>query len=135
MEKELLFEIKESTMAINIKEFSPEGVKLDIMVGGKISGRITGQIMTTHNALMKPDNTGNADVKSMIFSNGESIIVMGKAKGKIVDPAPIEKIEEELTFMTASKKLAYLNTTKGWADASYNLATGEYSAKVYAVKQ
>jgi len=134
MEKELLFEIKENTMAINIKEFSPEGVKLDIMVGGKISGKITGQIMTTHNALMKPDNTGNADVKSMIFSNGESIIVMGKANGKIVDPAPIEKIEENLTFMTASKKLAYLNTTKGWADAIYNLATGEYSAKVYAVK-
>ena len=42
--------------------------------------------------------------------------------------------EMQVTFMTASKKLAYLNTTKGWADASYNLATGEYSFKVYAVK-
>jgi hypothetical protein len=134
MEKELLFEIKENTMAINLKEFSPEGAKLDIMVGGKISGKISGQILTTHNALMKPDGTGSADVKSMIFSDGESIMIMGKANGKMVDPTPIEKIEENLTFMTASKKLSYLNTTKGWADASYNLATGEYNAKVYAVK-
>ncbi len=134
MEKELLFEAKEKTMAINIKEFSPEGAKLDIMVGGTVSGKITGQIMTTHNSLMKPDGTGSADVKSMIFSNGEAIMVMGTANGTMVDPAPIEKIEEKLTFMTASKNLAYLNTTKGWADASYNMATGEYSAKVYAVK-
>jgi hypothetical protein len=134
MEKELLFEGKENTLAINLKEFSPEGAKLDVVVAGKVSGKVTGQIMTTHNTLMKPDDTGSADVRSMIFSNGESIMVMGKANGKMIDPTPIEKIEENLTFMTASNQLAYLNTTKGWADASYNLATGEYSFKVHAVK-
>ena len=134
MDEELLFEGKEKTMAINLKEFSQEGAKLDIMVAGTVSGKLTGMIMTTHNALMKPDGTGSADVKSMIFSNGESIMVMGKANGRMVDPAPIEKIEENLTFMTMSKNLAYLNTTKGWADATFNMATGEYSFKVYAVK-
>ncbi len=134
MEKELLFEGKENTMAINLKEFTPEGAKLDIMVSGKVSGKVTGQIMTTHNALMKTDGTGSADVRSMIFSNGEGIMVMGKATGKMVDPTPIQKIEENLTFMTMSKQFEYLNSTKGWADATYNLATGEYSFKVYAVK-
>ncbi len=134
MDKELLFEGKENVSSVNIKEFSPEGIKLDITAAGKVSGKVTGGIMTTHNAVMKQDGTGSADVRSMIFSNGESIMVMGKANGKMVDPAPIEKIEENLTFMTTSKKLAYLNTTKGWADASYNMATGEYSFKVYAVK-
>ena len=134
MDKELLFEGKENTTAVNLKEFSPEGAKLDIMVAGKVSGKVTGFIMSTHNVLLKPDGTGNADVRSIIFSNGESIMVWGKANGKIVDPTPITKLEENLTFMTASKKLAYLNTTKGWADASYNTATGEYTFKVYAVK-
>jgi hypothetical protein len=134
MDKELLFEGKENTTSVNIKEFSPEGAKLDITVAGKVSGKVTGLIMTTHNMLMKPDNTGEADVRSIIFSNGEAIMVWGKANGKMVDPTPIEKLEENLTFMTASKKLAYLNTTKGWSDASYNIATGEYSFKVYAVK-
>ncbi len=121
-------------MAINLKEFTQEGAKLDIMVSGKVSGKVNGMIMTTHSSLMKPDGTGSADVKSMIFSNGEGIMVMGKANGKMVDPAPIEKIEETLTFMTASQKYAYLNTTKGWAEATYNMATGEYSFKVYALK-
>ena len=134
MEKELLFEGKENTNAINLREFSPEGAKLDIMAAGKVSGKVTGGIMETHNVLLKPDGTGSADVRSMIFSNGEAIMVMGKANGKIVDPAPIYKIEENLTFMTASKNFAYLNTTKGWADGSFNLATGEYSFKVYAAK-
>ncbi len=134
MEKELLFEGKENTMAINLKEFTQEGAKLDIMVSGKVSGKVNGMIMTTHSSIMKPDGTGSADVKSMIFSEGEGIMIMGKATGKMIDPAPIEKIEENLTFMTTSKKYAYLNTTKGMADASYNMATGEYVFKVYAVK-
>jgi len=30
MEKELLFEAKENASSINIKEFSPEGAKIDI---------------------------------------------------------------------------------------------------------
>jgi hypothetical protein len=134
LEKELIFEAKENIMAINLKEFSPEGAKMDIMVSGKVSGKVNGMIMTTHNALMKPDGTGSADVRSMIFSNGEGIMVMGKANGKMVDPAPIEKIDEDLTFMTASKNFAYLNTTKGKGDATFNMATGEYTLKVYAVK-
>ncbi len=134
MEKELLFEGKEKTMAINLKEFTQEGAKLDIMVSGQVSGKVNGMIMTTHSSLMKPDGTGSADVKSMIFSGGEGIMIMGKANGKMIDPAPIEKIEENLTFMTTSQKFAYLNSTKGWADATFNLATGEYTFKVYAVK-
>jgi hypothetical protein len=134
MEKELIFEGKEDTSSVNIKEFSQKGAMLDITLAGKISGKIEGLIMTTHNMLMKPDGTGEADSRSIIFSNGEAIMVMGKAIGKMIDPTPIEKIEENLTFMTASKQLAYLNTTKGWAEATYNIATGEYSFKVYTVK-
>ena len=134
MEKELIFEGKENTSSVNIKEFSQKGAMLDITLAGKISGKITGIIMTTHNMLMKPDGTGEADLRSIIFSNGEPIFIWGKAMGKLIDPTPIEKIEENLTFQTPSQKLAYLNTTKGWADATYNIATGEYSFKVYALK-
>ncbi len=54
MEKELLFEGKENTSSVNIKEFTPAGVRLEITVAGKVSGKVTGQIMSTHNILMKP---------------------------------------------------------------------------------
>jgi hypothetical protein len=134
MEKEMLFEGKENTSSVNIKEFSPEGTKLDITVAGKVSGKITGFILSTHSILMKPGGISELELKSIIFSNGEPIFMMGKANGKIVDPTPIGKIEGNLTFQTPSQKLAYLNTTKGWSEATYNMATGEYSFKVFAVK-
>ena len=134
MEKELLFEGKENASSVNIREFSPQGVRLDITAAGKVSGKVKGLIMTTHNALMKPDGTGEADVRSIVFSNGEPIMIWGKARGKMVDPTPIQKIEENLTFQTPSQKLAYLNTTKGRSEGLFNMGTGEYNFKVYAVK-
>ncbi len=134
MEKELLFEGKENTSSVNIKEFSPQGARLDVTLAGKVSGKVTGLILTTHNALMKPDGTVEADLRSVIFSNGEPVFVWGKATAKGVDPAPILRIEENLTFQTPSQRLAYLNTTKGWSEGLDNFATGEYNFKVYAVK-
>ena len=134
MEKELLFEGKENTSSVNIKEFSPQGARLDVLAAGKVNGKVAGLIMTTHNALIKPDGTGESDARSVIFSNGEPVFVWGKTTGKVVDPTPIFRIEENLTFQTPSQRLSYLNTTKGWSEALYNFGTGEYSFKVYAVK-
>ena len=78
--------------------------------------------------------TNEVAIKSIIFNNGEPIFVWGKDNGKIVDPTPIGKIEGNLTFQTPSQRLAYLNTTKGWTEATYNVATGEYTFKVYTAK-
>jgi hypothetical protein len=134
MEKELLFEGKENTTSVNIKEFSPKGAVLDISLSGKVSGKVEGLILSTHSILMKPDRTSEVEIRSIIFSNGEPVFAWGKDTGKIVDPTPTGKIEGNLTFQTPSQRLAYLNTTKGWSEALYNIATGEYSFKVYAVK-
>jgi len=134
MEKELLFEGKENTSSVNIREFSPQGARLDVTLAGKVSGKVSGLIMTTHNALMKPDGTVEADLRSIIFSDGEPVFVWGKATAKGVDPTPILRIEENLTFQTPSQRLAYLNSTKGWAEGFDNFGTGEYNFKVYAVK-
>jgi len=98
LDKELLFEGKEETSSVNIKEFSPEGTRLDITVAGKVSGKVTGQIMSTHSMLMKSGGTSELDLKSIILSNGEPIFILEKANGKIVDPTSIGKIEANLTF-------------------------------------
>jgi len=134
VEKELLFEGKESTTSVNIKEFSSEGARLGITVAGKVSGKVTGFILSTHSILMKPGGISELDLRSIIFSNGEPIFVFGKATGKIVDPTPIGKIDGDLTFQTPSQRIAYLNATRGRSEALYNLATGEYSFRVYVVK-
>jgi hypothetical protein len=134
MERILLFEGTENATSVNIKEFSPKGAVLDITLAGKISGKAQGFIMSTHNILMKPDGTSDVDIKSIIFSEGKPIFVYGKATGKVIDPTPIGKIEGTLTFQTPNPKLADLNATKGQSEALYNLATGEYSFKIYALK-
>lgn len=135
MEKgELLFEGAERTSSVNLREFSTQGARLDVTLAGKVSGKISGLKMTTHNALMKPNGTVEADVRGLIFSNGEPIFVLGKATGKGVDPTPILRIEENLTFQTPSQRLAWLNTTKSWSEGLDNFGTGEFNYKVYAVK-
>jgi hypothetical protein len=134
MEKELLFERKEIASSVNVKDFTPEGAMLEITLSGKISGKAAGFIMSTHKILMKPGGTSDVDIKSIIFSNGEPVFAWGKAPGKIVDPTPIGKIDGTLTFQTSSQKLAYLNTIKGQSEATFNLATGEYNFKIYAIK-
>ena len=134
LEKELLFEGKETASSVNLKEFSLEGAKIDINLAGKISGRLNGTIMTTHNITMKQDGTSQVDLRSLIFSGGEPVFVMGNALGKIVAPSPMREIEENLTFQTPSQRLSYLNTTKGWSKGFFNPETGEYSFKVYTVK-
>ncbi len=134
MEKELLFEGKENVTSVKVVEFAPQGVTLEISVAGKISGKVSGQIMSTHYILLKPGGVSELDLKSIVFSNGEPLLVMGKANGKLVDPAPIGKIEGPLTFQTPSQKMAFLNSVKGSTEALFNFATGEYTFKVYAVK-
>ena len=77
---------------------------LDITLAGKISGKLSGLILSTHNILMKPGGTSEVDIKSIVFSNGEPIFIMGKAIGKLIDPTPIGKIDGNLTFQTPSQK-------------------------------
>jgi hypothetical protein len=134
VEKELLFEGKENASSVNIKEFSEKGALLEITLGGKITGKTSGQILSTHTILMKMGGTSDVDIKSIVFSSGEPIFIVGKATGKLVDPTPIGKIEGTLTFQTPSQKLSYLNTVKGWSEATFNMATGEYNFKIYSSK-
>jgi len=86
---------------------------------------------TMHDVLMKLDTTTEFSVKSIIFSNGEPVIVMGKGTGGVFDSNLNKKIEEDLVFQTPSPRLAYLNTTKGRSEGVFNLGTGVFSFKVY----
>jgi hypothetical protein len=46
----------------------------------------------------------------------------------------VVRFEGEVSFQTASKKLAWLNTTKGWVEGTNDMSTGEATGKVYAKK-
>lgn len=134
MEKtDLLFEGREKITTASIREFSPQGTRLDVSAAGQVSGRVSGLILETHNSLAKPDGTSEAEARSMIFSNGEPVMMWGKVTGKVVDPTPIFQLQMEATFQTPSKRLAFLNTTRGRVEGLVNFGAGEYTFKVYAV--
>jgi hypothetical protein len=132
LEKELLFEGKENATSVKIVDFSLLGVQLEITLAGRISGKIEGQILSTHYILMRPDGTSEFDLKSVILGNGEPILVKGRATGKAADQAQIEKSRADLTFQTLNPKMAYLNAAYAWSEATYNRASGEYTFKVYS---
>jgi len=95
------------------------GVRRD--ASALVSGMVAGFIMSSHSILMKPSGTSTLDLRSIIFSNDEPIFVSGEADGKLVDSTPIGKIDGNLTFQIHSPRLGFLNTTKGWSEAAYNM--------------
>ncbi len=131
---ELLFESKEKTTSATLREFTPQGARIDFNLAGQVSGRLNGLQMSTHNVLLKADGTAEGDARSLIFAAGEPVFHWGKVKARLVDPTPMSRVEVELTFQTPSQKLAWLNTTKGWLEGLENFATGEFSSKVYTQK-
>jgi hypothetical protein len=52
----------------------------------------------------------------------------------VQDSPTAGRCEGDVTFQTSSKKLAWLNTTKGWIEGTIEVSTGETTAKVYAKK-
>ncbi len=81
MEKDILFEGKEKATSVYIKEFSPQGARLDITASGTVAGKVTGFIMTTHNALMKPGGTGSRSSVNRLQQRGVNLH-MGKSYGQ-----------------------------------------------------
>ncbi|MCW3999143.1 MAG: hypothetical protein NWE93_02765 [Candidatus Bathyarchaeota archaeon] len=141
LERNLLFEGVETASSVKVVDFAlrgvqfSQGIQLEITLSGKTSGKIVGQTFSTHYMLMKPDGNVGFDVKSVIFGDGEPIMVKGRADGKIVDSAPTIKVEADLTFQTLSPKMAYLAATHGRLEATYNMASGEYAFKVYSAER
>ena len=68
LEKELLFEGKESTTSVKVADFTfrgvpfEQGVQLEITLAGAVGGKIAGQIYSTHYMLMKPDGTSEVNL-------------------------------------------------------------------------
>ncbi len=55
-------------------------------------------------------------------------MVFGKGTGKM------ERFQGEYTYMTNSKSLGWLNSTKAWAEGTSNMRSNEANIKVYALK-
>lgn len=134
MAEELLYEVREKATSVTIKEFSSEGARVTFNFQGEVKGRYSGNRMETADALLKPDGTGEFEVRAL-DQTAQGDLIMVAAKGKTTQTGPTTiRIEAAGGFRTSSKPLAWLNTTKARAEGTFNPVTGEVTVKAYAVK-
>ncbi len=131
---ELIAEIHGKTVTTTILDISQNGIKMQINDVGQISGKLNGNHMETVTVWQKNDGTNEWETKGIeVTTEGDFLAVMGKGTGKNTSPTGSEWTGE-VTYMTQSPKLAWLNSTKGWVEGTGDALKGEFHGKVYAMK-
>jgi len=118
-----------------IKEISPQGVRLEVNTQGVVKGKYDALSRSTFSTLAKPDGFAEGESRSLqTTKDGETILATSKfSTGRIASQTRREA-ESEVTFKTSSRKLDWLNSTKAIGEFAADIATGRYTAKVYAAK-
>jgi hypothetical protein len=130
---ELIGELRGKTITTTVKAISPFGVTLSSNGTGQFTGKYAASDIETMTVYLNRDGSVQYEVKAIQNTmEGDMVIVTSRGHGK--STGPTTALEGEVVYMTQSTKLAWLNTTKGWAEGSMNNATGEYHAKFYAQK-
>ncbi len=130
---ELIAEIKGKTHSWTIKEVSQSGVKMEMNDQGQITGKYDANFMETTSINLKPDGTSTWEGRGIQNAGADMVVVTGKGTAKNTSPTTVYW-EGELTYMTKSPKLAWLNNTKGWIEGTANQVEGQFTAKVHAKK-
>jgi len=129
---ELIAEMKGKSNSWTLKEVSKSGVTMEVNDSGEISGKYNAQFLETTTIHMKPDGSMTWEGRGMQNSGADMIVVT--SKGTAHRTPTTTTWEGDMTFMTQSPKLAWLNNTKGWTEGTANQADQTFTAKVYAKK-
>jgi hypothetical protein len=133
MKGELIAEIKGKSHSWTIKEVGKSGVIMEMNDAGDITGKYNARFMETTSIHIKPDGTMTYEGRGIQNSGPDMIVTTGKGTAR--NPTPTTTSwEGEITFMTQSPKLSWLNNTKGWQEGTANMADQTFTAKVYAKK-
>jgi len=129
--EELLLELTSKNTTRSIKDFSPEGIRLESNLEGEAKGVYNATFYATITMLVKPDRTIDYEVRQIhTTSDGDTVLVYYKGKSIIESPTH-NKFVGETTFQTSSKKLAWLNGMKARHEGEYNPVAGENDFRVY----
>jgi hypothetical protein len=131
---ELIGEVRGKSVTTTIRDISPLGVSISSNGTGQFTGKYTASQMETVNVSLNTDGSSTYDSKAVQNTmEGDFVVVTSRGIGKSTGPTTVA-FEGEAVFMTASKRLAWLNTSKGWIEGTTDNATGEYQLSVYAQK-
>ncbi len=135
MEKrEILVEVKAKTSAVIIKEFSKDGAIMQYNSNGEVKGKYHASHIETVDTLFKMDGTSEWESRGMdMTKDGDLIMMTAKGTGQ-PENMTTGRFQGEVTFMTNSAKLGWLNQTKGRTEGKLDYMTGDATYKVYAEK-
>ncbi len=127
--REKMLEIKDKNAVTIIKEFTKDGARIQFNSTGEVKGKYSAMHTETVDILQKMNGTNEWESRAMDTTpEGDIIMISGKGTGKM------ETFEGEYTFMTGSKKLAWLNSTKAWAEGTADMKNGGATIQVYTKK-
>ena len=135
MEKQdMLAEIKEKVNAIIIKEFSKDGAMMQYNSMGEVKGRYHGSHIETVDVMLKMDGTNEWEVRAMEMTKESDIVMItGKGTGR-QESVMTGSFKGEVTYMTNSPRLTWLNNTKGWVEGMMDQRNNEATMKILQEK-
>jgi hypothetical protein len=129
--EELLLELKAKNTTRTVKDFSPEGIRLEDNFEGESTGVYNARHYGTITVLIRPDGTNEYEVRQ-IDTTGDGETILLYFKGKSVRETPTHNMFVGTnTFQTPSKSLAWLNGIKARHEGEYNPVTGIETLRVY----
>ena len=130
----MLAEIKEKTSTVTIKEFSQDGAMIEYNSTGEVKGKYHANHVETVDVKLKMDGTNEWEVRAIeMTKEGDVVMITGKGTGK-QERAMEGSFKGEVTYMTNSPRLNWLNNTKGWVEGMTDMKTNEATIKIYQEK-
>lgn len=135
MEKrDVLVEIKEKADAIIIKEFNKDGAMVQYNSTGEVKGKYHANHIETVDVKLNMDGTNEWEVRAMeTTKEGDVVMISGKGTGR-QENAMEGSFKGEVTYMTNSSRLSWLNNTKAWVEGITDQKNNESNMKIYAEK-
>ena len=132
--EELLLELTSKNTTRSIKDFAPEGIRLESNLEGEAKGVYDATFYATITMLVKPDRTIDYEVRQIhTTSGGESVLVYYKGTSIIESPTR-NRFVGETTFQTGSKDLAWLNDIKARHEGEYDPVAGEIHFQIFGTR-
>ena len=126
----MIAEIKERTNAVIIKEFNPDGAIIEYNSSGEVKGKYHANHLETADVKMKMDGTNEWEMRAIeMTKEGDVVMITGKGTGQQ------NNFTGELTYMTNSPRLSWLNNTKARVEGITDMKNNEATLKVWPEKQ
>jgi hypothetical protein len=129
--EELLLGLTSKNTTRSIKDFAPEGIRLESNLEGEAKGVYDATFYATITMLVKPDRTIKYEARQIhTTSDGDTVLVYYQGKSIIESPTH-NKFVGGTTFQTGSEKLAWLNGVIARHEGEYDPVAGENDFQIY----